>query len=260
LRNNNTVLLRRMVNGVFATLDSAALPITLNRTYRVRLEAIGTRLRVFVDDQLLAEASDRSHTHGQAGVMMYKTRADYDNILVSVNPRTSLASFTFGWEEDITRTNWETLGTWTQVHDPGVYIQSDLASGARAITGVATDDQIVHSRMRRTSAAGTNNWFGLATRYRDSGNYYYFTLRNDNTLSLRKLVNGAITELDTAPFTVAGNTWYRTRFEAVGTQLRVYINDSLRLEATDSSHASGRYGPVMYRAGVEYDDLVAVEP
>lgn len=59
---------------------------------------------------------------------------------------------------------------------------------------------------------------------------------------------------------VAANTWYRTRFEAVGTQLRVYINDSLVLEATDASHASGRYGPVMYRAGMEYDDILAVQP
>lgn len=73
-------------------------------------------------------------------------------------------------------------------------------------------------------------------------------------------MNNAIVELDSAPFTVTGNTWYRTRFEAVGTQLRVYINDSLILEASDTSHASGRYGPVMYRAGMEYDDILAVQP
>lgn len=257
LRNNNTVLLRRMVNGVFTTLDSAPLPITLNRTYRVRLEVIGTRLRLFVDNQLLAEADDSALTHGQAGVMMYKMRADYDNILVSANPQTPLVTYRFGGEYD-SRDSWEILGTWTETN--GMYAQSDLASGTRAITGVTTGDQIVHARMRRTSSAGSNNWFGLATRYRDAGNYYYFTMRNDNTISLRKLVNGAIVELDTAPFTVAGNTWYRARFEAVGSQLRVYINDVLTLEASDTSHATGRYGPVMYRAGMEYDDILAVEP
>jgi len=52
----------------------------------------------------------------------------------------------------------------------------------------------------------------------------------------------------------------RHALEAVGTQLRVYINDSLILEAADASHDDGRYGPVMYRAGVEYDDILAVEP
>lgn len=257
LRNNNTVLLRRMVSGVFTTLDTAPLPITLNRNYRVRLEAIGTRLRLFVDDQLLAEASDRTHTHGSAGVMMYKTRADYDNIVVSGNPHTTLATYQFRAEHE-SLTNWQTLGTWTEAD--GVYAQSDLAAGARSIGGIATDDQILNARMRRTSAAGTNNWFGLATRYRDAGNYYYITLRNDNTIALRKLVNNAIVELDTAAFTVTTNAWYQTRFEAIGTQLRVYINDQLQLEATDNSHATGRYGPVMYRTAAQYDDILAVQP
>jgi hypothetical protein len=257
MRNNNTVLLRRMVNGVFTTLDTAPLPIALNRNYHVRLEAIGTRLRLFVDSQLLAEASDSTHSHGQAGVMMYKTRADYDNVIVSSNPHTTLVTYEFRGENE-SLSNWQTLGTWTEAN--GVYAQSDLASGARSIGGIATDDQVVQARIRRTGAAGTNNWFGLATRYRDAGNYYYLTVRNDNTIALRKLLNNAIVELDSAPFTVTTNTWYRVRFAAIGTQLRVYINDQLQLEAADSSHASGKYGPVMYRTAAEYDDILAVQP
>lgn len=257
IRNNNTVLLRRMVNGTFTTLASATLPVTLNRNYRVRLEAIGTHLRVFVDNQLLASATDRTLTQGLAGVMMYKMQADYDNVLVSVNPRTTLVTQEFSSSDD-SLWRWEQTGPWSL--ENGAYTQRDTTSGARAITGVNTEDQIVHSRMRRIGAAGTNNWFGLATRYRDEGNYYYVTLRNNNTISLRKLVNGAIVELDSAQLTIAANTWYRVRFDAIGTQLRVYINDVLRLEASDASHATGRYGPVMYRTAAQYDNLLAIEP
>jgi hypothetical protein len=79
-------------------------------------------------------------------------------------------------------------------------------------------------------------------------------------VSLRKLVNGAIFELDSAALPIADNTWYRVRFEAVGNHLRVYINDVPRLDAVDSSHATGRYGPVMYRTAVQYADIEAVEP
>jgi hypothetical protein len=257
LRNNNTVLLRRMVNGTFTTLASATLPITLNRNYRVRLEAIGAHLRVFVDNQLLASATDEALTQGLAGVMMYKTRADYDNVVVSANPRTTLVTHEFSSSED-SEWRWEQTGPWSL--ENGAYTQRDTTSGARSTTGVDTDDQIVHSRMRRIGAAGTNNWFGLATRYRDEGNYYYVTLRNNNTVSLRKLLNGAIVELDSAPLTIAADTWYRVRFDAIGTQLRVYINDVLRLEASDASHATGRYGPVMYRTATQYDNLLAIEP
>jgi hypothetical protein len=259
IRNNNTVLLRKIVNGTFTTLASANLTVALNRSYRVRLEAIGTRLRLFVDNRLLAEASDRSHRQGQAGVITFRTRADYDNIIVSANPQTPLVSFTFGNDED-TVPIWQKLGTWTNNFVDTTYDQSSTAAGAHAITGIATTNQVVHARVRSTGAAGTNNWFGLATRFRDANNYYYVTLRNNNTVSLRRLVSGAITELDSAPLTITTGTWYRLRFEAVGNLLRVYINDVLRLEATDASHASGRYGAVMYRTAAQYDTLQAFEP
>jgi hypothetical protein len=259
MRNNNTVLLRKIVNGTVTTLASAPLTVTLNRSYRVRLEAIGTRLRLFVDNRLLAEASDRSHRQGQAGVIMFRTRADYDNIVVSANPLTPLVSHTFGNEED-THLNWQTQGTWVTDFATTTYNQTSTAGGARAITGIPTGNQVVHARARRTADAGTDNWFGLATRFRDSNNYYYVTLRNNNTLALRKLVNGAITQLDTAPLTITTGTWYRIRFEAIGNQLRVYINDVLRLDATDASHSTGRYGPVMFRTAAQYDTVQAFEP
>ncbi|WP_161813615.1 hypothetical protein [Steroidobacter agaridevorans] len=258
IRNNNTLLLRRMVNGTFTTLASAELAVTLNRSYRVRLETIGTRLRVFVDNRLLAEASDDALDHGRAGVMMYKTQADVDNVVLSSNPQTTLATHQFASQRD-SSWEWDQTGTWNRLAD-FTYTQSDMTSGARAITGIATGDQIIHSRMRRTATAGANNWFGLAARYRDEGNYYYVTLRNDNTVSLKKLVGGSIVELDSAPLSIGTNNWYRVRFEAIGAQLRVYINEVLRLEAVDSSHASGRYGPIMYKTTTQYDDVVAVEP
>ena len=260
LRNNNTLLLRRMVNGVFTTLATVPLTVTLNRSYRVRLEAIGTRLRVFIDGNLAAEASDSALKQGQAGVVTFRTRADFDNVLVSSNPLTTLASYKFGFEDEDSYGNWQSVGTWTLDHPAGVYRQTDTVSGTRSIAGIATDDQVVTAVLRRTGAAGSNNWLGVAARYRDAGNYYYVTLRNDNTISLRKLVNNAITELDVAPLTVTTNTWYRVRLEVVGTQLRAYVNNVLLLEATDSSHATGRYGPVLYRTVAEYDEVSATQP
>jgi len=178
---------------------------------------------------------------------------------VSANPLTPLVSQTFGNDED-TVFDWTQLGTWTLNYVDTTYDQSDTTAGAHAITGIPTGNQVVHARVRRTGGAGTNNWFGLATRFRDPGNYYYVTLRNNNTIALRKLVNGAIVELDSAPLTIATNTWYRIRFEAIGNQQRVYINDVPRLEATDASHTTGRYGPLMYRTTAQYDHIQAFEP
>jgi hypothetical protein len=192
--------------------------------------------------------------------MMFRTGADYDNIVVSSNPQTPLVSYDWNIDTEDTASNWQTLGTWLPNYQSTTFDQTDTTGGARAIAGLPIANQIVHARVQRTAASGTNNWFGVAARYRDANNYYYVTLRNDNTVALRKLVNGAITELDSAALTLAGNTYYRIRFEAIGTQLRVYINDVLRLEAIDASHTSGRYGPVMYRTAAQYDYVQAFEP
>ncbi|HEY0682101.1 MAG TPA: hypothetical protein VGD45_07220 [Steroidobacter sp.] len=261
LRNNNTLSLRKIVNGAVTALASAPLTVTLNRSYRVRLEAIGTRLRVYVDNRLLLEASDRAHARGQAGVVTFRTRADFDNVLVSSNQHTTLATYRFGInDEGDSFSNWQSVGTWTRDAVAGVYRQTNTTASARSIAGIATDDQTVTARLRRIGSSGTSHWFGLAARYRDAGNYYYVSLRSNNTISLRKLVNNAITELDVAPFTVTTNTWYRVRLEVVRTHLRVYVNDVLRLDATDASHTQGRYGPVMFRSAAEYDEILAVQP
>ena len=85
-------------------------------------------------------------------------------------------------------------------------------------------------------------------------------MRNDNTVSLRKLVNGAVVVLDNAPLTVTANTWYALLFEAVGDALRAYVNGRLLLEARDDSFAAGAYGVAMFKAATRVDDFKVVQP
>ena len=111
------------------------------------------------------------------------------------------------------------------------------------------------------AASGTQQrWTGLMARHADASNYYYVTLRSGNTVSLRKLVNGAITELGSAPFTVNIGTPYRVRLEAVGNQLRAYVDGTLRVQATDNSLARGAGGLVTFRAAADFDDYDAYQP
>ncbi len=144
-----------------------------------------------------------------------------------------------------------------------VFAQSSVAGTARAVIGVPTDDQSVDVRARPTTFAGTgggDRWFGVMARYVDDSNYYYLTLRNTNTVSLRKLTNGAITVLGTYSLPVTLGTWYRLRIEAVGTQIRGYVNGFLVAEATDTTHARGAAGPITNRAAVDFDDYRAIQP
>ena len=119
------------------------------------------------------------------------------------------------------------------------------------------------TRARATAFAastGQERWFGIAARYRDQSNYYYLTVRNSNTVSLRKVVNGAITVLGTAPLTVRPNTWYDLRLDAVGNELRAFVNGTQVLQTTDASHASGRGGILTYKTAAEYVNYISWQP
>jgi hypothetical protein len=264
VRNNNVVSLRKLQNGAINVLASANLPVVLNRPYKLRLEAIGTRIRGYVDGQLRVQASDTRHTHGTPGIRMFRARTDYDNVVISPNPHTVLFRDDFeGTGIDVPQ--WFTHdGTWTNVASGtgSAFRQTSTTGDARVTTGVDATDQAIQVRARANSFAGGtgDRWFGLLARMRDINNYYYLTVRNTNTVSLRKLVNGSAVVLDTATLTVTPGTTYTLRLEAVGSALRAYVNGRLLLEAIDSSYAEGEYGLVTFRTNAQYDDVVVTQP
>jgi pectate lyase len=107
---------------------------------------------------------------------------------------------------------------------------------------------------------GQERWVGLIARYANDRNYYYVTLRSGNTLSLRKLVNGAITELASVPVTVSTGSWYALRLEVMATTLRVYLGSTMVMQVMDATHAQGRGGLMTYKAAAQFDDYAAYQP
>jgi hypothetical protein len=266
-RRSGNLLLRRKVNGVFTTLASAPLEVAINTDYRLRLEAAGDRLRVFVNGVKVLEAHDGALSHGRAALITYMARADFDNVVVTPSPSTPIYVDRFNsfnsvdWDETPT-------GAWlAPVFEDlgGGYSfglrQTSVAGDARMAIGVPTDDQVVQfTAIPRSFADGNDRWFGVMARLVDASNYYYMTVRSSNTVSLRKLTNGAITVLATVPLTVSADTSYALRLEAVGSQLRGYVNGRLLVEATDTTHVRGKGGAVMYKTSADFLNYRAYQP
>lgn len=264
LRANGRVELRRVASGTTRTLASAAFTVSNTRTYRVRLEAIGTLHRVYIDGALLLDVDSSGPTRGRAALFSYRARGDFDNVVVSPSPLTTIYSTGF---ENSTAGPWKHSGRgfWNLWESAStVYYQSSIADFARATIGVATDDLSVRLRARLDTFASPNGtqerWFGVMTRYVDDGNHYYLALRNNNTVVLRKVVNGVVSTLASAAFTVAPMSWHTLRLDAVDNQLRAYANGRLVLQATDSSHARGTSGPVTFKTAADFDDFVVYQP
>jgi hypothetical protein len=260
VRSTNVVQLRKLQNGVITVLASSSLPVTLNRAYRLRLEAVGTWIRGYVDGQLRVQARDALHKHGTPGVRMYRAATDYDDVAITPNPQITLFRDDFN---DDPAQPWTTHnGTWSEVADGSqVFAQTSLTGDGRVTSGVPADDQAIQVRAKaNTFAAGGERWFGVMARFRDERNFYYVTVRNTNQLSLRKLVNGTIFVLDTAPLPVSTGRWYSLRLEAVGSSLRAYVDGRLLAEASDTSHTTGTYGLATYGTSAHFDDVVATQP
>jgi hypothetical protein len=260
-RSRDGYQLKKIVDGVVTPIVAIGAPFALGRTYRIGLQAIGTSISFFADGREQFQVQDTSLTHGSAGVMSYKMAADYDNIVISPTPLVAIMKDDF----DVTADRWTTVGDgqWNVVASGSnnLFQQTSTEASARAITGTATRDQTVQVDASWLEfGAGPSRWFGLLARYVDDNNYYYVTIRNDNTVSLRKLLNGNIVVLGTAPYIFEGSPIFKqVRLEAIGTSLRVYIDDRPIVEATDSSFVAGRYGLAMYKASAAFDRFIATQ-
>jgi len=263
-RNNNTISIRKKVNGVITDLRTVyPFPgaVELGKNYRVSFEVVGNRLTYYLNGERLFDTfdPDSSLTHGRAGVRTYRATADFDNVIITPAPLMELGGGPYS--ADISMFD-IVDGSWTA---GGIFNldQSSTSGNARVLHGQPTDDQVVRVSARINSI-GTqtsgSHWIGAMVRYTDPSNYYYVSLRTSNELSLRKVVNGVITELDRLPFTIQLNQRYRVRIEAIGTKLVVYVNDQARLQATDASHPQGHTGLVTYRAAASFSGLVTWQP
>jgi hypothetical protein len=55
--------------------------VTLGQSYDVRLETVGTSLRVWIDGKLIVQGTDTTHTSGRFGFAAYKTAVRFDDLI-----------------------------------------------------------------------------------------------------------------------------------------------------------------------------------
>jgi hypothetical protein len=260
LVDQDSIDIRRIVDGVFEPIATAPFNLVMGQRYRFRIEAIGERLRAYVDGFPVADVLDQSHAQGQVGLITWKMRTDYDNVVASTNPYTTLHADEFDFPNDWLGPGlWDFTpqGAWT--YDSAVLEQTSNAV-ARAVTGGPTEDQIVTAAISASSFQSKDGWVGLLARYVDENNYYYVAWKNDGKLSLRKRVNGVITKIKEVPMKIQPNTSYQLRFEAIGNSLRLYVDEKFVAEATETDFAEGRYGVMTDRAVVDVFTFRAMRP
>lgn len=270
LRSGGFLTLRRLQDGRHVTLANRAVPVRAGGRYRLRLESIGSRHRVYVNDRRLIDVYDDRLGPGRAGVLSQGASVDFDNVVVTPYHRTPLyeAEIANGiaCEDFVSQRLLRQSGApeWDCTdYEAGYLRQASVTSVARAAIGPSTADQAVESRLQLEAFAndgGEEQWIGVMTRYTNEENFYFFSLRSSKGMSLGKFVDGQRVELGRAGFTLGVSDWHVFRLDAIGNRLRAYIDGQLLLEAVDDSHPSGVSGIVTDRASARFDYLRVVQP
>jgi hypothetical protein len=271
VRSSGRIALEKMRNGERTLVREVQLSRT-GTNWHVALQVLNRKLRVLVDGMEVIWHFDNQTPipHGSAALVGSAAAVDYDNVVVAQVGQSPIFDLQYGWcNGSLAQTNVYTItgsGNWSCDYDPNgsgsnIMQQTATADIARVVIGgLPTDDQVIGSRARLTAVNGSDRWLGIIARYVDASNYYYLTLRGSNTVSLRKVVNGVATVLVTADLPVTLNTWYDLRLDAVGNELRAFVNNRQVLQTTDASHPVGRTGMLTYKAGAEFANFMSWQP
>jgi hypothetical protein len=173
-----------------------------------------------------------------------------------------IAAQTFGFEMPNTPVGWQpapgSVFTVTRVNNNGVWRQASTAGTPAAwLTTNRRTTQSIQSEITLRAISGTDRWVGLATRRTDDANYYYVTLRTNGRIEFKRIRNGVITTLASAPAMLAVGDKVRLRLESIGGSHRVYLNDRQVLTARDFTMGQGDVGILTNRAAADFDDIVA---
>lgn len=270
LRSNHTIELARRAKGATTTLGSAALTVTPQRNYRVRFEAIGTWLRVYVNGARVLQARDTSLKRGTVGFKTFWTRAQYDNVLVDQNPAVVMQYDNF---EDGVLDDWQGQGRIVTVNGNRV-LRHVASSGpiVRTIGGVEYNpgylglwDHVLEClvRVQNYGVDGTGS-FGLISRadhheYLDRGISVDI---NAGRISLRNGVGSVAPILASAPLKLTRGKWYRLRLESIDDSHRVYVDGQHILSGKDPDvdNTGARYGVISTNATVDVDNFLAQFP
>jgi RHS repeat-associated protein len=232
------------VNGSWTTLDSRAVtwPLVNGRPSGVGLGTIrfdldGAQLGLYLNNELVAAAGDTSITAaGTVGIYTNGT-IGLDNFGASALSPGAAANTSLTFDDGFSRAdNAITLGAnWVeQVGDIAVWngAAADMGLGTSVATlqGVSDADEIVGGQVN----VPAGQTIGLVARYSGpgAGEYYFGTLSGSGAAEIGLSVDGSVTSL--ASGTAPANSG-SLRFEVVGDQLQLFLNNALLISATNST-------------------------
>ncbi|HYH02580.1 MAG TPA: family 16 glycoside hydrolase [Bacillota bacterium] len=153
--------------------------------------------------------------------------------------------------------NWTaTQGTWSVVTD-GTKALAQTSTSAEGRTSAGSQSWTDYSVKASIKVENYNsNRVMLCGRYKDGNNYYAASLYKGTTLEIRKKVNGSSSTVSSKTLSIPTGSYHTVELEMVGSTIKVYVDGTLQLSATESSLKTGAAGLIAIKSVAKYDNII----
>jgi chitodextrinase len=269
-------------------LQASAISIDkINLSWNASTDNVGvTGYRIYRDGIQVADVS--STTYQDTGlsslttyvytVSAYDATGNESNQSTPVSATTQEASTTFSNLDSYLgdASNWEPLtpSRWSVVSDGGdlryginTTSYSNL-SGSRLgeyslIQNRTYGDFTFTAKVKTTEDLFANGAadYAIVFGYQDSNNYYYMIFNSQaSNNQLFKVVNGSRQLIaDATNLAIPDNAYHDVTLQRTGTTVNVYFDNTLTLNATDSTFSSGQIGIGGFNDASLWDDIVVID-
>ena len=151
-------------------------------------------------------------------------------------------------------------GSWSITE--GAYGVNGGGERKAVATEVDVADFVLEAEVRVKSTSGDA---GVVFRVNDPGtgtdNYkgYYVGVDSNSSLVFGKADAGRWQELDRVDLAFTLSRWYRLKVVASGASIRVYVDEVLKIDATDASYDRGAIGLRTWRAEADWDNVTVAK-
>jgi hypothetical protein len=162
-------------------------------------------------------------------------------------------------------TNWDvTQGTCSIQADETSIFTCELGTNeARAVAGSVWGEYSVQARVRinELDPLGGRRIY-LAGRFTDSNNWYGAAIYDGMPfeVQIRKKSAGTSSDIARGTYPIEVGIWYTIKLEMKGSSLKLYMNDTLQIETTDTEFNQGRIALLVDRSNVSWDDVIVTNP
>ena len=198
--------------------------VTPGRTYHLKVVATGARFQVYLDRsaQPVIDATDTTYPDGRVGVNVFNGTATFDNLQVNAP----------GFDTNVAGPWRPVSGTWTA---PGTALESRGAGDTFSLSATEGGDFTYSGDVTPRNGVAA----GLVFRANMDATAHYTA--NVDTTGVVKLWRPG-RDIATYRTTITPGRTYRLSVTAQGPSLRVSLNGTEVISATDGTYARGLFG------------------